>query len=106
MSVGLFTDYFVSNAVFPGAANTLLSFSATLTTTGIDFYGPITGMLAEKILLPSGRLYRCYPDVFWWFDQFVCRLGMDAFRRGTRNRPGLFLYTGSKSRDSDTLLPT
>lgn len=55
-SVGLFTDYFVSNAVFPGAANTLLSFASTLTTTGIDLYGPLTGLLAEKF---SYRLVAC-----------------------------------------------
>lgn len=47
-SVGIFTDYFTAEATFPGAANTVLSFAATLTTTGMDLYGPITSQLAER----------------------------------------------------------
>lgn len=55
-SVGVFTDYFVGNAVFPGAQNTLLSWSATLMTVGLDLWGPLTGYLAERF---SYRLLAC-----------------------------------------------
>ncbi|KAI9004011.1 major facilitator superfamily domain-containing protein [Hyaloraphidium curvatum] len=55
-SVGIFTGYFVANATFPGAANTLLSFSATLTQTGMNLYGPLTGNIADRV---SYRLVAC-----------------------------------------------
>lgn len=60
-SVGIFTGYFVGNATFPGAQNTLLAMAATLTSAGMNLYGPFTGMAAERF---GYRIVACTGALF------------------------------------------
>lgn len=60
-SVGIFTGYFVGSATFPGSANTILAFSSTLGTAGMNLYGPLTGPLAERL---TYRVAACTGAIF------------------------------------------